>query len=102
RADSAELQRMINLLSRGQEISPRVTDARRALLLSSTRALQVNVELLELKRQKAEGERNLQRLVDGHRGTWFKELQEATEARELAAIRLRALEIELSEAARPQ
>ena len=48
RADTLELKRLVELLSKGQETNPRVTDARRALLLSSTRALQVNVELLEL------------------------------------------------------
>jgi polysaccharide biosynthesis/export protein len=102
RADSVELQRMIDLLSRGQEINPRVTEARRALLLSSTRALQVNVELLELKRQKAEAERNIQRLEDGRRVTWLKELQDATQARETAAIKVRALEAEIVNAGKPQ
>jgi polysaccharide export outer membrane protein len=100
KADSAELQRMITLLSKGQEINPRVTDARRALLLSSTRALQVNVELLDLKRQEAEGQRNIQRLKDGRRVTWLKELEEATAARTAAEIKVAALGAELDDSSK--
>jgi polysaccharide export outer membrane protein len=102
RADSVELQRMIELLSKGQEINPRVVDARRALLLSSTRALQVNVQLLELKRQKAEGERSLQRLEDERRIAWLDQMQEATAARTTAAVKVHALEGEFGAAAKSQ
>src|SRR5262249_54467747 len=50
-ADAEELQRSLDLYSRGTLTSPRVTDARRAVLLSSSRALQTTVQLIQLKRQ---------------------------------------------------
>jgi polysaccharide export outer membrane protein len=100
RADTVELQRMVELRSLGQEINPRVTDARRALLLSSTRALQVNVQLLELKRQQAESARNVQHFEDDRRITLLKELQDATAAKTMAQVKSRALEVELNEPSR--
>ena len=87
RADTVELQRMVDLLSRGQEISPRVTEARRALLLSSTRALQVNVELLELKRQQSESARNVQHFEDDRRIALLNELQDAAAATTVASVK---------------
>ena len=99
-ADTIELQRLVELLSRGQEITPRVTDARRALLLSSTRALQVNVELLELKRQQSESARNVRRFEEERRIGLLKELQDATAAKTMATIKSRAFEAELIELSR--
>jgi polysaccharide export outer membrane protein len=87
RADTAELQRLVDLLSRGQETNPRVTEARRALLLSSTRTLQVSAELLELQRQKSESVRKLQHFEDDRRIVLLKDLKE--EAATAAALRLK-------------
>jgi polysaccharide biosynthesis/export protein len=101
RADTAELKRLVDLLSRGQEINPRVTEARRALLLSSTRALQVNVELLDLKRQKSESARRIQQFEDERRVALLKELEDATSARAAAQIKLEALGTELKMARTP-
>jgi polysaccharide export outer membrane protein len=101
RADTAELKRLVDLLSRGQEINPRVTEARRALLLSSTRALQVNVELLDLKRQKSESARRIQQFEDNRRVALLKELEDATSARAVAQIKLEALGTELKMARTP-
>jgi polysaccharide biosynthesis/export protein len=101
RADTAELKRLVDLLSKGQEINPRVTEARRALLLSSTRALQVNVELLELKRQKSESARRIQQFEDERRVALRKELEDATSARAVAQIKLEALGTELKMARTP-
>jgi polysaccharide export outer membrane protein len=95
RADTADLHRLVDLLSKGQETNPRITDARRALLLSSTRVLQVNVELLELQRQKAEGARALQRLEDDRRVALLKELQDAATAQAASRIKTEALESDL-------
>ena len=50
------------------------------------------MQLLELKRQKAEGERSLQRLEDERRIAWLNQMQEATAARTAAAVKIRALE----------
>ena len=95
RADTLELKRLVELLSKGQETNPRVTDARRALLLSSTRALQVNVEMLELKRQKSDSVRKVQHFEDDRRISLLKELEDATSAKTIAQIKIQALESEL-------
>ncbi len=95
RADTLELKRLVELLSKGQETNPRVTDARRALLLSSTRALQVNVELLELRRQKSDSARKAQHFEDERRIALLKELEDATSAKTIAQIKIQALESEL-------
>jgi polysaccharide export outer membrane protein len=95
RADTLELKRLVELLSKGQETNPRVTDARRALLLSSTRALQVNVEMLELKRQKSDSVRKVQHFEDDRRISLLKELEDATSAKTIALIKIQALESEL-------
>ena len=87
-ADTTELQRLTDLLSRGQETGPRVTDARRALLLSSTRALQISVELLDLQRQRSESVRAIQKYDDDRRVALLKELQDAGDS----AARLRIKE----------
>jgi polysaccharide export outer membrane protein len=94
RADTADLHRLVDLLSKGQETNPRITDVRRALLLSSTRVLQVSVELLELQRQKAESARALQRLEDDRRVALLKELQDAATA-QASRIKIEALESDL-------
>ena len=96
KADTAELRRLIDLLSKGQETNPRITEARRALLLSSTRALQANVELLELKRQKSELARKAQHFEDDRRITLLKALEEAATAKATAKIKAQALAFELS------
>jgi len=96
RADTLDLRRLIDLLSKGQETNPRITDARRALLLSSTRALQVNVELLELKRQKSDSARMAKHFEDERRIRLIKELQDAAAAKATSQIKIRALESDLS------
>ena len=95
RADTLDLQRLVELLSKGQETNPRITDARRALLMSSTRALQVNVELLELNRQRAESARAVQRFEDDRRVALLKELQDATSAKAAARVKTETLGPEL-------
>lgn len=95
RADTVELRRLLDLLSKGQETNPRITDARRALLLSSTRALQVNVELLELKRQKNESVRNAQHFEDDRRVALLKELEDAVSVKAVARIKIQALESDI-------
>jgi polysaccharide export outer membrane protein len=96
RADTAELRRLIDLLNKGQETNPRITDARRALLFSSTRALEVNVELLELKRQKMESARQAQHFEDDRRVALLKELQDAATMKAEARIKIRTVESDLA------
>ena len=51
-------------LRQGSLISPRVTDARRAVLLSSTRKLQTSAQLMDVKKQQDEFKRKLEKLDD--------------------------------------
>jgi len=60
-SDTEDLDRVSKLFSAGTLISPRVTEARRALLLSSTRHLQTTVEVMRLQRQQDEQRRQLER-----------------------------------------
>lgn len=53
-ADIEELDRVNKLFGTGSLPSPRVTDSRRAVLLSSTRRLQTNANLTQVKQQRDE------------------------------------------------
>jgi polysaccharide export outer membrane protein len=74
--DLDELQKVLDLFSKGSLISPRVTDARRAVLLSSTRKLQTNAQLMQVKRQQDELTRKLEKLDDQRRLDLLHEQQE--------------------------
>ncbi len=76
-SDVVELQKTVELYGKGMLPSPRVTDTRRAVLLSSTRKLQTVVQLMQLMRQQGELERQLERLDDQRRIDLLGELQEA-------------------------
>jgi polysaccharide export outer membrane protein len=76
-ADTQELQRITELVSRGTLTTPRLTDARRDLLLSSTRQLQTNAQLMQVKRQRAELAREVEKIDDQRRVRLLAELQEA-------------------------
>jgi polysaccharide export outer membrane protein len=75
-ADAQELQRVSDLFAKGALAMPRVTEARRALLLSSTRQLQTNAQLMNVTRQRGELARQLEKLDDQRRINLLKELQE--------------------------
>ena len=77
-SDLAELQKASDLYGRGSLTSPRVTDARRAVLLSSTRKLQTSALLLQVKRQQDELTRKLVRLDDQRRLDLLRELQDTS------------------------
>ncbi len=74
RADTEELKHMIDLLNKGNVANPRVLDARRALLLSQTRALQVTDGALQVKKQSSEVARQLQHLEDDRKTELLKDL----------------------------
>jgi polysaccharide biosynthesis/export protein len=76
-ADAEELQRINELFGKGALVSPRVTDARRAVLLSSTRKLQTAAQLMQVKKQQDDIARQLERLDDQRRIKWLQDLQEA-------------------------
>jgi polysaccharide export outer membrane protein len=77
-ADQDELQKVTELFGKGSLTSVRVTDARRAVLLSSTRKLQTTAQLLMIKKQQDEFSRLLERLDDQRKISLFRELQEAS------------------------
>jgi polysaccharide export outer membrane protein len=67
-SDLEDLQKTTDLFGKGSLISPRVTDARRAVvLLSSTRKLQTSAQLLQVKKQQDEFVRKLTKLDDQRR-----------------------------------
>jgi polysaccharide export outer membrane protein len=76
-ADAEELQRSLDLYAKGTLTSPRVTDARRAVLLSSSRVLQTSVQVIQLKRQQGETSRQLEQLDDVRRIELLRELQDS-------------------------
>jgi polysaccharide biosynthesis/export protein len=77
-ADIEELQKMVELYGKGALPSPRVTDARRAVLLSSTRKLQTLAQLMQTKRQQDDMARQLERVDEQRRIELLHELQDAT------------------------
>lgn len=77
-SDLEELQKAQDMFARGTLTSPRVTDARRAVLLSSTRKLQTSAQLLQVKKQQDELERRLTKLDDQRRLDLLRELQDTS------------------------
>jgi len=76
RADAQDLQRLTDLFTKGAVPMPRVTDARRALLLASTRKLQTASQLMQLQKQKLDASRQLDRLDAQRKSDLLRELQE--------------------------
>jgi polysaccharide export outer membrane protein len=77
-ADQEELQKVSDLFGRGTLPSTRVTDARRAVLLSSTRKLQTVAQLMQIKKLQDETARKLEKLDDQRRLDLLRELQETS------------------------
>lgn len=75
--DVADLQRVNELYGKGSLTSQRVTDARRNVLLSSTRKLQTEATLLDTIRKRNENQRELDRLDHARRSDLLKELKDA-------------------------
>lgn len=77
-ADVEELERAKDLLNRGTLTMLRVSDARRAMLLSSTMKLQNTAQLMQTRRQRDDFSRQIERLNSQRRSDMLKELQDAT------------------------
>lgn len=75
--DTQDLQRITDLLGKGAVTVPRLTDARRALLLSSTRKLQTTAQLMFQRRQRQDSARQLERLDEQRKVALVQELQDA-------------------------
>jgi polysaccharide export outer membrane protein len=79
-ADIEELERTKELFSRGTLPSLRVSDARRAMLLSSIQKLQTVAQLMQTKRQRDDLSRQIERLDGQRKSDMLKELQDTTVA----------------------
>jgi polysaccharide biosynthesis/export protein len=90
-ADEDELERVTKLFSAGSLTSPRVTESRRALLLSSTRRLQTTVELMRLQRQREDFLRQIERQVSQRTITLLRELKESSVRLADLRVRMQAL-----------
>jgi polysaccharide biosynthesis/export protein len=77
-SDVEDLQKATDLFGKGTLTSPRVTDARRAVLLSSTRKLQTSAQLQQVKKQQDEFARKLTKLDDQLRLDLLRELQDTS------------------------
>jgi polysaccharide export outer membrane protein len=75
-SDAEELQKASDLFTKGSVVSTRVTDARRAVLLSSTRKLQTTEQLMQVKKQQDDFARRLERLDDARRLDLLREEQD--------------------------
>jgi polysaccharide export outer membrane protein len=76
--DLEDLQKVNDLFSKGALVSPRVTDARRAVLLSSTRKLQTSAQLMLVKKEQDEFKRKLEKLDDQRRLDLLREEQDTS------------------------
>lgn len=88
--DEQELDRIVKLFSAGSLVSPRVTDARRGLLLSSTRHLQTTVEVMRLQRQQDEQRRQLERIEAQRKMKLLTELNDTNARLAVTSARLQA------------
>lgn len=74
--DTQDLQRITDLLGKGSATVLRLTDARRALLLSSTRKLQTTAQLMLQTRQRQDSARQIERLDEKRKVSLLQELQD--------------------------
>jgi len=77
-ADLLDLEKAVELLNKGSLTNTRVTEARRAVLLSATRKLQTDAELMHVNRQRNEILRKLEKLGDQRRLDLLRDLQDGT------------------------
>lgn len=90
-ADVEELNRITSLFKSGNVVMPRITEARRALLLSTTRQVQTRSQLLEAQRRQIELVRQLEKHPDQNRMNLLKEQQEARIRLSSAQAKLQSL-----------
>jgi polysaccharide export outer membrane protein len=90
-ADEEELERVVKLFGSGALPSPRVTESRRALLLSSTRRLQTTVELMRLQRQREDFLRQVERLASQRTVTLLREFKDSNVRMADLRVKMQAL-----------
>jgi polysaccharide biosynthesis/export protein len=86
-ADADDFARVQDLFNRGNAAALRVSDARRAMLLSETRKLQTMAQLMQTQRQRDDLIRQVARLDSKQRSDLLGQLQDATV--ELSKIRFK-------------
>lgn len=90
-ADEEELDRVVKLFGQGSLPSPRVAESRRALLLSSTRRLQTQVEVMRLQRQREDSLRQIDRVASLRTVNLLKELKDSNARMADLRVRMQAL-----------
>jgi polysaccharide export outer membrane protein len=90
-ADEDELERVVKLFGSGSLPSPRVTESRRSLLLSSTRRLQTTVEVMRLQRQREDFLRQIDRQASQRTITLLRELKDSNVRLADLQVRMQAL-----------
>jgi len=76
-ADTADFQKVRELFQKGMTATTRLSEARRAALLSSDQLLQTVVEMANIERQRGEYSRQLEKIDSQNRIDDWKELQDA-------------------------
>ena len=101
-ADERELQRVTKLFEKRVLIMPRVTQARRDLLWSSSRELETTAQLMRVKRQRNELSRSLEKLDDERRINLLRELKDASVSLNATKAKLESIEEKFQHATWPQ
>ncbi|MGI9221337.1 MAG: polysaccharide biosynthesis/export family protein [Woeseiaceae bacterium] len=76
--DAQDLKRISALYADRSLVHSRLVEARRNVLLSATRNLETTTELMQLRQQKTDLERQLDRLADARGISLLQELEDAT------------------------
>ena len=102
KADELELQRVTALFERGNLIKPRVTEARRDLLWTSTRELETTARLTQVIRQRNELSRRLERLDDERKINLLQELKDVSVRLKAQQAKLQSIEEKFQHTGWPQ
>lgn len=100
-ADAADLKRAMDMYGKGALPSPRVSDYRRAVLMSSTRKLQTMSQLMQVRRTRGEYIRALDKLDEDRRVQLIREHRDVIIKLALEKTKLEAAEEKLRTAGLP-
>ena len=89
-ADMEDLRRVNLLFEKGALAITRVTEARRAVMLSSSRALETNAHLIQVRKQRNELSRQLEKVDSQRKVELSKELEESSARLAAAEAKLKA------------
>lgn len=90
-SDSQELERVNRLFGSGALVSPRVSESRRALLISSSRRLETTVQLMRTRLQVEEYGRQLERVANQRRITLLRGLRDSNLRLADLSVRIQAV-----------